>query len=306
MSFTISYITNRVEPKFDWFFGGLNSQGGNDIPVNIVDFHAKSRIKEVRELAKKYNINLQKHVTPKPSVWQGEHRLTKDDYFAASNTSNTAIAICPTDWIVFVDDLSVFQPGWLQAVKKAVTRDGITCGAYRKVYKLEVEDGLVKSFENSPTGHDVRFAHCGANNVIPSHGGWFFGCSFVAPIENLLHINGFDEDCDGMGFQDCIAGIMLQNNGFKFYYDTSMMTWESEELHIQPGNKFIRIDPGVSPNDKSHAILNMVRNGRKMAPNYFDDGSLRNLRQATLNGRPFPIVKNPQHEWFTGKPLSEL
>lgn len=306
MNFTISYITNRIEPKFEWFMASLNSQGGNNVPVNIIDYHANSRNDEVKSLASKYSINLQKHITPKPTVWQGEFRLTKDNYFAASNTSNTAIAICPTDWIVFVDDVSVFQPGWLDAVKNAVKRDGITCGAYRKVYKMEVEDGLVKSYENSPVGHDVRFPHCGPNRVIQTHGGWFFGCSFVAPIFDLLHINGFDEDCDGMGFQDCIAGIMLQNNGFKLYYDTNMMTWESEELHIQPGNKFLRWDPGQSPNDKSHAILNMVRNGRNVAPNYFVDGSLRNLREATLNGRPFPKAETPQHEWFTGKHLSEL
>lgn len=306
MNFTISYITNRLEPKFDWFFEGLSSQKGNEIPVNIIDFHAKNRINEVKELALKNNINLKKHIAPKPSVWQGEHRLTKEDYFAASNTSNTAIAICPTDWIVFVDDLSVFQPGWLNAVKQAVKRDKITCGAYRKVRNLEVKDGIVTSFENSPSGHDVRFAFAGANNVIPAHGGWFYGCSFVAPTEALLHINGFDEDCDGMGYQDCIAGIMLQQNGFGFVYDTNMMTWESEELHFQTGNTFLRNDPGKSPKDKSHAILNMVRSGRNVAPNYFEDGSLRNLREKTLNGRPFPIAKTPQHEWFTGTPLSEL
>lgn len=308
MDFTISYITNRLEPKIEWFFGSLSKQGGTDIEVNVIDFHASDpdRRTRVKALADHYGIKLGRHITPKPTVWQGAHRLTKADYFAASNASNTAIAVCKTDWVVFCDDLSVLMPGWLSAVKASICRNEITCGAYRKVLKLDVKDGEVVSFENHHLGKDSREAYSGPNGMIPCGGSWFFGCSFAAPIEALLRINGFDEDCDSMGMQDCVAGLMLAHNGYSFVYDNRMMTWESEELHGQPGNVFYREDQGVSPNDKSHKILDLIKGGRITAPNYFPEGGLRKLRQDVLNGSEFPIIQNPQHEWFTGTPLSEL
>jgi len=306
---TIAYITNRLEPKFEWFFSSLASQGGTDIPVNIIDYHADDvdRVNKVIRLADRYNIQLKLHITPKPTVWQGKHRLTKADYFAAANASNTAIAVCPTDWVAFVDDLSVFTPGWLNCVKEATERSEITCGAYRKVYKLEVgEDGQIVSFENSPGGNDRRADYNGWGCVVPCSGQWFYGCSFVAPVEALLTINGFDEDTDGMGYQDCLAGLMLNANGYHFVYDSRMVTYESEELHSQPGNVFIRWDPGNSPDDKSHAVINLAKNGRTKAPNYFGPEGLRGLRNYMLGGGRFPVMEIPQHEWFTGKALKDL
>lgn len=305
---TISYITNRLEPKIEWFFGSLAKQGGGSIGVNVIDFHAdnEERAKKVARLANHYGINLKRHITPKPTVWQGKHRLTKADYFAASNASNTAVAVCDTDWIVFVDDLSVLRPGWLNCVKEAVERGNITCGGYRKVLELEVEDGEVIHYKDHPLGFDVRERQVGPNNLVPCGGEWFFGCSFVAPVEALLKINGFDEDCDGMGMQDCIAGLMLRANGYSFVYDSRMMTWESEELHGQPGNVFYREDWGVSPNDKSHAILNLVYAGRTKAPNYFGPEGLRGLRERMRNTSEFPVVSIPENEWFSGNPLKDL
>ena len=306
MSFTISYITNRLEPKFEWFFSSLASNGGDGLTVNIVDFHAESRKEKVHKLAQKHGISIGRHTEPMPNVWQGKYRLTKEDFFAASNASNTAIAICPTSWVVFVDDLSVLRPNWLNCVKDATLRDGITCGAYKKVFELKVRAGKVESFKENPVGNDIRAQATGWDNVNPCLGQWFFGCSFVAPINALLDINGFDSDCDGMGYQDCVAGKMLESHGVKFWYDSRMVTFESEELHHQEGNTFHRLDPGISPNDKSHRILELVSRGRKTAPNYFGEGGLRRVRERTLLGYQFPVIQVPEHEWFTGKRLAEL
>ena len=67
-----------------------------------------------------------------------------------------------------------------------------------------------------------------------------------------------------------------------------------------------RSDYGISPDDKSHRILNHTMNGDGWNANYFDGGSIRNLRAQVLNGAPFTISRNPQHEWYTGRLLSEL
>lgn len=308
MSFTISYITNRREPKFEWFAWSLAKQGGTDIPVNVIDYHADNsdRRASIGCIAKESGIRLARHSTPKPTVWQGRHRLTKADCFAAANASNTAIALCPTEWIVFVDDLSVLRPGWLGRVKEAVKRTEITCGAYEKVLELVVEKGEAVSWKEHNSGKDIRMRQTGPDKLTACTGSWFFGCSFVAPVEALLTINGFDEDTDGMGYQDCLAGLMLNANGYQFVYDSGMVTFESEELHGQPGNVFHRWDPGTSPEDKSHKILELFANGRTKAPNYFGPDGLRGLREHVMRGNPFPVVSVPQHEWFTGRPLSSL
>lgn len=306
--FTISYITNRLEPKLDWFFSSLAAQGGTGLPVNVIDFHANKaeRRAEVAALAKTHGIDLQRHITPMPNAWQGEHRLTKDNYFAAATASNTAIAVCATDWIVFVDDLSVLQPGWLDCVREATTRTEITCGSYLKVLKLEVEAGLVKSFEFHAAGEDHRAKQVGWGKLTPCTGQWFFGCSFVAPVEALLRVNGFDPDCDSMGYQDTLTGLMLAKHGFKFVYDSRMVTYESEELHGQPGNVFHRWDPGISPNDKSHRMIELVEQGKRKSTNYYGPGGLRELRQRMLSGGTFPRHTGPETEWFTGTRLADL
>lgn len=132
-----------------------------------------------------------------------------------------------------------------------------------------------------------------------------FGCSVAMPVDAILAINGFDEDCCLLGGEDYIAGLMLEKAGYRFIYDPRMMTLESEEAH-HDGSGMPRFDKGKSPNDKSHAILNMVLGGRHVAPNYFGEGGLRALRQRILNGESFPICQVPQHDWYDGQPLSEL
>lgn len=309
MKLTVSYITNRIEPKFEWFFSSLRAEGV-DCGIQIIDYHAdaEGRVDSVKRLAEQYGISVKRHITPKPSVWQGVHRLTQKNFFAASNASNTAIATCDTPWVVFVDDLSVLMPGWWKCVNEATLRNGVTCGAYRKVHDMSVdlETGRIKPFRDNPNGWDVRGNHVGWGKLVPCGGEWFFGCSFVASIDDLLKCNGFDEDCDGMGYQDTITGSMLSKNGVKFWYDSRMLTIESEDLHHTSGQVFLRWDPGQSPNDKSHAMINMLNSGRKWAPNYFGPEGLRGLRESVLNGGQFPIVQIPQNEWFTGIKLKDI
>lgn len=301
MALTIAYITNRKDPQFHWFAESLSRQVEGNFPeIVVVDFHAPRTI----AIPGKGWITTNQ---PAPNVWSGPHRLTKADYFSASNASNTAIALCRTDWVVFVDDVSVLMPGWWNRAKLATERDGITLGTYRKVFELTVKEGIVTHYKDNPIGHDLRKKWHGTNEAAICDGQWFYGCSFVARIEDLLRCNGFDLDCDGMGYQDTTAGNMLKQHGVKFWFDPQLLTMESEELHNQPGNKFIRWDPGKSPNDKSHAIVDLVmRKGRTVAPNYYGPEGLRGLRQRVLRGEGFPVIQIPEHDWFTGLPLREL
>ena len=67
----------------------------------------------------------------------------------------------------------------------------------------------------------------------PIEGKQMYGCSLVAPVESLLLINGFDEDCDPMCGGDYICGMMLERQGLKLKYHKKMMTVESEEPDIR-------------------------------------------------------------------------
>jgi hypothetical protein len=332
MHLTVAYFTSRRAPAIEWFFDALRREAGDDfknITVVVIDFwmqelphhnwgpeHVEERRIEFRsaflsfmpaDAFEEFHTRF-RHVPPKPTVWQGGHKLTKEDWFAASNARNTAVCLAPDGWIAFVDDVSVLLPGWLKHVRDAMAGDQktVTLGAYRKVKDLVVANGNIVSYTDHPGGHDNRFQYGKDDQGVECGGNWLYGCSLTAPVQAFLDINGWPEAwCDGLSFEDCICGIMLSKKGYKFRYVRSMMTYESEEMHAQlPIMK--RSDYGVSPNDKSHAVLHAAQNGDGWHPNYFGEEGFAGLRRRVLAGEPFPIVQIPQHEFFTSTPLKDL
>jgi hypothetical protein len=323
---TIAYMTNRKDCCIQWFFDSLRREikhhGAElDYSIVIVDYWANEplRKEQFKDWSKTHWQNFHcdgyHHVTPKPSVWQGPHRLTKEDWFSASNARNTALCLAEDfgkgGAIVYVDDLSVLLPGWLSSVRDAMSNNYIVCGAYRKVKNLVVENGDVKSFTQFSDDNRLQYAH---NDLTPCGGNWLYGCSVAGPVESFLSVNGWPEDlCDGMGFEDCCMGMVLANAGHQLIYDRRMMTYESEEHHHIPGAQFRKEDwhigsdgkpvkGGNGATDKSHAVLNIAMASKRF-PNSYD---IRELRAKVLAGESFPIPQSPRHEWFTKQPLEEL
>lgn len=302
MNLTIAYITSRKNSRFEeWFIPSLLRQLGGDRPRIIkIDRHATAP--ETREIG---GLEVLIH-PPKPSVWSGPHRLTKDqDWFSAASYRNTALCLCHYSHIAYVDDLTVAGPNWWQAVKQAAHLDDtITCGLYQKVRNLVVENGIPVSYEQPASGIDNRMqiAH---DDDGPCKGEWLYGCSLVASVEALLSVDGWPSAiCDGMGFEDCLMGIVLENAGYKFRFDKRLFTLESEEAHFEePPMK--RSDYGVSPDDKSHRALNIAKQS-KTFDNGFGEGGIRALRERVLAGEAFPVKGTPDREWYTGTLLSEL
>lgn len=286
-----------------WWWDSLCLQlkPDDEIHVIIVDFYANE--KPVCFDGAPPQIKSCKHVTPKPNVWQGQHRLTKENWFAAANARNTGLCLCPTDWIAYCDDLSVLWPTWLESARLAQAGNYIALGAYKKVRNLLVDKGAIVSFQEFPEGLDARLRRGG--EVISCGGDWMYGCSLCGPTEAFLSVNGWPEAFDGLSFEDVCMGICIGNTGrFSFRYDKRMLTLESEEDHYKE-KAMIRSDYGISPKDKSHAALNIAK-GSKWYPNFFGEEGIRGLRERVLRGDPFPIVQVPDREWFTGKLLCEL
>lgn len=300
MTLTIAYMTCRRNPRFEWFADSIREQLDPALfDLLVVDFYANER--DLAEYARSIGINA-KSMTPKPSVWQGDHRLVKENHFAAANARNTAICAAKGDYLVFADDLSVARPGWGQAVLEAARAGYVVCGSYEKMLEMQVVKGHLVSAKQHQPGKDARLLH--QTHVGPCHPGWFYGCSCGAPLEAFLKINGYPEIADGMGYEDAVTGMALAENGYKFVFDPRMATVESEEGHHED-KPFIRSDPGVSPNDKSHALLNICHKAKRF-DNYFGPDGIRGLREKIQAGEPFPVAQIPEHEWFTRKPLREL
>jgi glycosyltransferase involved in cell wall biosynthesis len=313
---TIAYITSRANSRITWFLDSLKKQGGfsSDVSVVVVDRVGNSMAVIEQLLGVECSVPIKPEerwngafirvTRPKPCVWQGEHRLTKEDWFAASNARNTALCLALDGWIAYVDDLSVLLPTWLDAVKEAMRENWLVCGAYKKVKNLVVEDGLVKSFEEFPGGIDARWNRGSDSKAVPIGGHEMFGCSCAMPVEALLQINGWPEVADGLGFEDCITGIVLNNAGYGFRYDRRMCTYESAEAHEEEPSLKKR-DKGKSPLDKSHAVLRIAKQSKNW-PNFFGPEGIRGLRQRVLDGEAFPIMGIPTRDWYDGALISEM
>lgn len=310
MTLNIAYMTSRQAPMIHWFFDSLHRECAglyDGLRLIVVDFHADTPGRR-DAFAKAAHCDIV-HVPAKPTVWQGPHRLTTTDYFAAANARNTAVCLARDGWIVFVDDLSVLLPGWLACVRRAIERRYIVCGTYKKVLALVVENGEAVYYREHTAGLDSRWKLCRDDGPVRLPGGAMYGCSVAMPLEAILDINGYDEDCDcmGLGSEDYIAGIMLEHRGYDIRLDCKMQTLESEERHHweKPMKRVIEGEP-ESQNNASWAILGPVVAGKRTAaPNYFD-GGIRCLRERVLAGEPFPVMKIPEHSWYSGRHLSTL
>lgn len=303
MTLTIAYVTAREDPKIEWFSWSLGRELEKhpDVHPDVIVVSTSSKLFNLPGLPCPWV-----QVPPKPTVWQGASRLTKVDWFAASNARNTALLMAKDGFIAYVDDLSVLTPGWLDRVLEAMKYEEVTAGSYQKVKDLVVEKGRIISFTDYPQGHDNRRADLkDLTHSMPCSGGWLYGCSLVSPVEALLDINGWPEVCDGLGFEDCITGILLEKRGWAISYDPAMMTLESEELHhIGPVMK--KSDYGVTPKDKSHRILEIAQKSDGWLPGYWEGADIRKVRGTILDGSPFPPMAHPEAEWYTGTLLKDL
>jgi hypothetical protein len=289
---TIAFVTARKEPKIEWFFDSLSAQGGDkDVErLIVIDSQGPEEIDRYHKIANVY------HRKPKPNIWQGKHRLTKEDWWAKSNALNTAICLCETDWIAFVDDRSVLMPGWLDRIHDAMRGRYAVCGSYEKRLNLKVENGVIVD-EGTIDSLDQR-----QQLDYPQPTKDWYGGHGALPLSWCLAVNGFSEDlCDGLGLEDCMFGLTLYNAGFPVCYDSRMRIIE-DRTQGEINGALRRTDKGVSPDDKSHAIVAKFQ-GATTSMNSFD---ISEVRDRVLHGQPFPPPSASPNDFFDGQPISEF
>lgn len=298
-SLTIVYVTARHEPKIEWFLDSLNRETGGDFSntaiIVVSTYEFGFLVSPYSDLSGRV-----KTTFPKPTIWQGEHRITKEDWWAKCNAMNTGIALCDTEWIAFVDDRSVLSHGWLQCVQDSMLHDYAVCGSYEKRANMKVKDGEIVE-EGELLGADIR-----TQRGFPHPTNDWYGGSCALPLEWCLRVNGFPEDvCDGLGFEDIAFGILLRNNHLAMYYDSRMRIIE-DRTPSEIGGALKRASK-PSPNDdkyqaKDYRILEIMGASTTSGNSY----DLTELRERTLKGEPFPPPTARYYDWFDNAPISEM
>jgi len=284
MKITIAFITAREEPHLEWLCDGIEQQAksGDKIELIVVDALGRPAkaigyrsIKAIKEIVE---------TRPKPSIWQGPHRITEHDFFANANARNTAIVRCSTEYICFLDDRCRLDPGWLDQIRLgARKRESVICGPYDKHEDKGVS--MDHRRQHAPQGKQ----NCG--------GGWCYGGNFALPLKWLLEVNGCEEGCDPVGLEDCVLGHMLENAGRRIDFIVGMSVQQDRRGFVHPLN-FPRQDKGQSPNDKSHALRD--RFFRRKRTEFTPD--LEQLRRRVDRKKPLPIPDpNGDHrDWYDG------
>jgi len=307
-SFTIAYITGRDECHFHWFLDSWETEakryGADASKIIIVDALFPRDVK----------LPWVQHLAPKPTIWQGKHRITQSDWWSNSNNRNTAICLCKTEWICFFDDRCVLMPGYLDALEDAMNGNYVMAGAYEKREEMQVENGVIikKGFRSALDG---RLTHCKEANLttpVACGGEWLFGANWACPLEWLLQINGIPEICDGQSFEDIQTGLLLTHNGFNIAYDPRAMVIQ-DRTEGKCGPDYRREDKGRGGPvhlEKSHKLLAMFQKPEtKKAIHYpgceFD---IRKVRTDVLAGKPWPTPNRdfPFVDWYDNQPVKEF
>lgn len=295
---TIVYITARKEPRIEWFIQSLERQADIEkVEIIVVDLYFPNSPHPSCGLP-----STLRHVAPKPNVWQGEYRLTKENWWAISNARNTGVCLCKTEWIAFCDDRCVLAPTWMQSVRKAMMEGYAVSGSYEKRTGMAVDDGIIAN-PGTLIGVDHRNPKGHMTEPEQTFGDGYYGCTSACPLEWCLEMNGWDENCDSLGLEDVVFGNRLVANGRITKFDPRMKIIEDRSPEACQ-NMPLRTDKDrhLEPRDKSHILLERFGGGGR-SQNRFD---IRAVRDSVLAGNPFPIPTEPSTDWFDGEPLSEM
>lgn len=283
MKITIGYITAREEPCLDWLVSGLNAQADKRDEIELIVVDALGRAAADIGFQPIAAIKKFVHVMPKPTVWQGPHRVTAHDFFANANARNTVLTLASSDFVCFVDDRCRIDKRWLDQVRRGEKkRDAVICGPCDK----HEDRGILMD-------HRRQLEPKGKKGCT---GGWCYGANHALPLEWALEVNGFEEGCDPVGLEDCAFGHMLENCGHRIDFVVDMSIQQDRRGFSHPF-AFPRHDKGTSPNDKSHALQERFF-GRK-STEFTPD--LRLLREQIAQGQPFPLPDPGYRDWYDGQ-----
>jgi hypothetical protein len=316
MRLTIAYLTFRMHPRFEWFarslareFRSMPDVDPKDVQIVVIDgrlWHEDMHRRLGMLDAAENRVHFEHH-PPKPSPWQGPNRQTSKDYFCAASVRNTAFAYAQAPHVAFVDDLSVFLPGWLKAHMHAAGHGYVLAGTTCKNRNIAVNAaGEITAFETFQPGQDSRLAMI-RGGLTPISGSSLFGGTFSVPLGLALACNGQDEINDTIGGEDYDFGIRLQRAGGSIYL-SDCGTFEDEDGHHAEA-PMVRLDkPWAGPDGpySSNFLLNKLLRETPRTWSIGNEFVLRDLRTQILAGGEFPPPRPDLRHWVDNQPLSEM
>lgn len=310
-SLTVCVITARTEASIGWILDGIESQlrEGDQVKrvVVVSSAHGLGSAGVVRGMDEASVIETV-FTPPKPTIWQGAHRKTSEDWWAASNARNTGLCLADTEWIWWLDDRLVLADGALAALREAMDQGYAVFGAYEKRHGMKVADGKIVE-PGVLKGEDDRLKYMQAAGWPLDQpvefgprwaAGWGYGCCVALPVKWALQVGGFEQAMDGQGFEDVIFGLMLGNCGFPLRYDPRLKVIE-DRTPSQCGRVMRKEDKGVSPDDKSHRALELYGKAFQTT----NRAQVLQSRAAVLRGEPFPVLLDSETDWWDGERIDE-
>ncbi|MEX2716750.1 MAG: glycosyltransferase family 2 protein [Candidatus Sigynarchaeota archaeon] len=237
-----------------------------------------------------------RHVEPKPTLWQGPHRLPSRDYWAASSARNTAILYAQKPRIIFVDDCQTVEDGWLAAHLDPTFSDSVLAGG--------------RLFDDN--GKDHRLENWGSAYPGTCSPGWTYSMNLGVPLEAALQVGGFDEKYDGQGgVEDCDFGIRLARAGWPIYFHPGALVCEHREIHdpIHGWGAGAVMKHRMLSDGKLHfANEFLIEELQRDSTRYraVETPDLRELRARVQCGAPLPIPTSPIRDWRDDQLLKEM
>lgn len=324
MMITAILCTARKEPKYSWMADSLvhnlnacaRSFPEVGFELIVVDKLLWGEAISERRHYLENAINKRfsyRHVTPKPSPWQGPWRKTKRDYYDLCGARNTGIALARGSHIVLFDDCSVLDENWLLGHVRGAKRKLTVAGSFRSYNHAKVVDGRVVDGDLHPCGVDSR-----GDAMLPAPGGWLYGLNCSFPLEAALQVNGYDEMFSGQGgSEDSDFGVRVQRNSSKCVYLPDSKIYQILETH----EAVCEFSGWGNPQPKPQKEL-MLRDGKahfaneRLIQDLFDEPSrvwtrgndfdLKELRREALATGQFPAKRALTHDWRDGQPLEDM
>ncbi len=290
MNLTIAIMAGRAQPRVDWILDDLVYQlhEGDVVDLIVVDGCYEHEL--ARDHLYKGDAELAiRCVRPKPTIWQGPHRVTSIDFWGKSSAANTALVLARHGYVAFIDDCCHLAPTWLETVRRGAREHRIIAGSYSKIERGQITRDT--RLEIAPRGK----IDCG--------GAWLYGGTFALPLAVALSVNGFEEGCDGQGGEDCIFGLMLANAGHRIDYVPEMAIVQErpiDEISDGSGGAF----PRRNQVDRTRAAL--ARFGKAKRTEHTPD--LAALRRELAAGGAFqvPDPAGDHRDWYDGELVRDM